>query len=527
VLLPQHWYQTGEGQATVEQRRKFMSSQSLGSLSDELAYVSAADLAARIRRRDLSPVEVVDAFIERIEARNPSLNAFVYLDLNGARTKAKEAESALMAGEQVGPLHGVPSALKDLFDFKPGWPASLGGIRALKDHVVNSYCVFCERMEARGGAVLLGKTNSALMGFRATCDNYLFGPTRNPFNLAKNSGGSSGGSAAAVADGLLPIAEGSDAGASIRVPAAWCSAYGFKASFGRVPFVVSGNAFGAADSPFLFEGPITRTVEDAAIALNVLSGQDSRDPFSLTEPATDFTAATRRSIRGLRIAYSPNLDIFPVDRGVAETVNRAVLALEDAGVHVEEVKLGIKRSHKELSDAWSGLYMLLNLQAFENMKRDGIDLLGEHRGDFPPQYLDWVEKANRLSGLDFYRNQAVRTEIFNALQGVLNDFDLLITPTTACPPVDNSDDGNTVGPSAINGVEIDPLVGWALTYFLNFSGHPAASIPAGLLNGLPVGMQIIGRRNADFDVLAVSAAFERLRPWHENYEICRKRSLRV
>lgn len=149
------------------------------------------------------------------------------------------------------------------------------------------------------------------MGFRATCDNYLFGPTRNPFNLAKNSGGSSGGSGAAVADGLLPIAEGTDAGGSIRVPAAWCGVYGYKASFGRVPFLVSANAFGAANSPFLFEGPITRTVEDAAI--NVLAGYDARDPLSLTEPAADFTAATRRSIRGLKIAYSPNLDIFPVD----------------------------------------------------------------------------------------------------------------------------------------------------------------------------------------------------------------------
>ena len=234
-----------------------MSTQSAALLSDELAYVTAHDLAARIRRRDLSPVEVVEAFIRRIEARNPSLNAFIYLDFDGARTRAKELEKALMAGEQLGPLHGVPSALKDLFDFKPGWPASLGGFSALKNHVVNSYCVFCERMETRGGAVLLGKTNSALMGFRATCDNYLFGPTRNPFNLAKNSGGSSGGSGAAVADGMLPIAEGTDAGGSIRVPAAWCGAYGFKASFGRVPFVVSGNAFGAADSPFLSFGSST------------------------------------------------------------------------------------------------------------------------------------------------------------------------------------------------------------------------------------------------------------------------------
>lgn len=494
-------------------------------LSDELAYASAHELAVRIRQRDLSPVEVVEAFIRRIERRNPSLNALVYLGFDDARVRAKEAERAVMAGEALGPLHGVPSALKDAFDFKPGWPATFGGIRALKHNVVNGYCAFCERMENRGGAVLLGKTNSCLMGFRGTCDNYLFGATRNPFNLAKNSGGSSGGSAAAVADGLLPIAEGTDAGGSIRIPASWCGVYGYKASFGRVPFLVKPNAFGNADSPFFFEGPITRTVEDAAIALNVLAGYDSRDPFSLTEPAPDFTAATRRSIRGLRIAYSPNLDVFPVEPGVADVVRKAVHAFEEAGAHVEEVKLGITRSQRELSDVWCRLYMLLNLQALESMKHGGIDLLGHHREDFPPEYLHWVEQARAMSGLDFFRDQAVRTEVFNAFQGVFDKYDLLITPTLACLAVDNADDGNTVGPSVVNGEAVDPLIGWCLTYFVNFTGHPAASVPAGLCEGLPVGMQIIGRRNADVDVLAASAAFERLRPWYDTYRVCRERSL--
>jgi amidase/aspartyl-tRNA(Asn)/glutamyl-tRNA(Gln) amidotransferase subunit A len=493
------------------------------NLSDELAYTSAAELARRIRSRDLSPVEVVEAFIRRIETRNPSLNALVYLGFDDARSQAREAERALMAGEELGALHGVPAAIKDLFDFKPGWPATLGGIRALKDNIVNAYCAFAERIEQRGGAILLGKTNSSLMGFRGTCDNYLFGPTRNPFDLTKNSGGSSGGSAAAVADGLLPLAEGTDAGGSIRIPAAWCGVYGYKASFGRVPFLASPNAFGNADSPFLFEGPITRTVEDAALALNVLAGYDARDPFSLTDTAPDFSAATRRSIRGLRIAYSPNLDVFPVERGVAEVVSKAVRAFEEAGAHVEEVKLGITRPQRELSDVWSRLYMLLNLQALDNMKRGGMDLLGEHRADFPPEYLHWVEQTNRLSGLDFFRDQAVRTEIYNAFQGVLNTYDLLVTPTLACAPVDNASDGNTLGPSTINGEAVDPLIGWCLTYFVNFTGHPAASIPAGLSGGLPVGMQIIGRRNADADVLAASAAFERLRPWHETYANCARR----
>jgi amidase/aspartyl-tRNA(Asn)/glutamyl-tRNA(Gln) amidotransferase subunit A len=313
-------------------------------LPDELAYLSAQELATRIRRRELSPVEVVDAFIDRINVRNPSLNALVYLGFDDARREARKAEDAVMSGAKLGPLHGVPSAIKDLFDFKPGWPASLGGIRALKDNIVNGYCAFAERMEQRGGAILLGKTNSSLMGFRGTCDNYLFGATRNPFDLAKNSGGSSGGSAAAVADGMLPIAEGTDAGGSIRIPSSWCGTYGYKASFGRVPFLASPNAFGVADSPFLFEGPITRHVEDAAIALNVIAGYEPRDPFSLNDPPTDFTAATRRPIRGLRIAYSPDLDVFPVEPRVAGVVASAVRAFEEAGAHVEEVKLGIKRA---------------------------------------------------------------------------------------------------------------------------------------------------------------------------------------
>ncbi|MDB4895440.1 MAG: Amidase, partial [Firmicutes bacterium] len=233
----------------------------MSALSAQLAYASAADLAGRIRRRELSPVEVVDAFIERIEARNAELNAFVYLGFADARRAAQAAERTVMSGQELGVLHGVPTAIKDLFDFKPGWISTFGGVRALRGFVADSYCTYASRME-RAGAILVGKTNSPVMGFRGTCDNYLFGPTRNPFDLSKNSGGSSGGSAAAVAAGLLPIAEGTDGGGSIRIPASWCGVYGYKASFGRVPMVLRPNAFGGI-SPFMFEGSLTRTVEDA------------------------------------------------------------------------------------------------------------------------------------------------------------------------------------------------------------------------------------------------------------------------
>ena len=237
---------------------------------EELAYMGAAEIADKVRRRLLSPVEIVDACIARIERRNPSLNAFVFNGFDDARREAKAAEGAIMSGVAVGPLHGVPSAIKDLFDFKPGWPFTFGGVRAMRNCVADWHCIFAERIE-KAGAILLGKTNSPTMGLRGTCDNFLFGPTRNPFDLRKNAGGSSGGSAAAVADGLVPFAEGTDAGGSIRIPAAWCNVMGFKPSSGRVPVVLRPNAFAGA-MPFVAEGPISRTVEDAALVLNALAG---------------------------------------------------------------------------------------------------------------------------------------------------------------------------------------------------------------------------------------------------------------
>ena len=491
-------------------------------MSDDLAYATATELAARIRRRDLSPVEVVDAVIARIEARNPSLNALVFTAFDEAREQARRAERAVTSGAALGPLHGVPTAIKDLFDFKPGWPATFGGIRALRDFSVPAHCTYAERMEA-AGAVLVGKTNSPVMGFRGTCDNYLFGPSRNPFDTTKNTGGSSGGSAAAVADGLLPLAEGTDGGGSIRIPASWCGLYGYKASFGRVPATARPNAFGSLN-PFLFEGALTRTVDDAALALDVLAGYDDRDPFALDDPAS-FAGATRRSISGLRIAYSPDFGVYPVDRRVAAVVERAVRAFEEAGAVVEQVDLTLDHDQRELSDLWCRLIMPLNIEGLEGVKAQGIDLLGDHRDDFPPEYLRWIDEGYRLSALDVLSDQRMRTSVYDRIQQVLRSHDLLVTPTLAALPVDNADDGNTVGPRSIEGVDVDPLIGWCLTYVVNFSGHPAASVPAGDVDGLPVGMQLIGRRYGDADVLAASATFERLRPWHDSYARCADRPL--
>jgi amidase len=489
-------------------------------LAEDLAATeSAASLAARIRRKELSPVEVVDAAIARIETHNPKINALIIFGFDDARKAAKAAEAAIMRGNPLGALHGVPIAMKDCFDYKPGWVTTFGGIRALKDYVVDTYCMFAERME-RAGAIIVGKTNSPVFGFRGTCDNYLFGPSKNPFDLTKNTGGSSGGSAGAVAAGLLPLCEGTDGGGSIRIPSSWCGVYGYKPSFGRVPLVTRPNAF-SGTTPFIFEGPITRTVEDAALAMTVLAGYDSRDPYSV-DGSVDFMAALGGSVAGKKIAYTRDYGIFPVDPRVIATVDKAVAAFEDAGAHIEEVKIGLSRSQRELSDVWCRFIAPNQVAAIEGFKREGIDLLRDHRDDLPPELLHWDEIGRKMTATQYLSDQAVRSEVFDSLRGVLDRYDLLVSPTLACLAVDNATDGNTLGPAEIEGEKIDRLIGWCITYLINFIGYPAATVPAGLAdNGLPVGMQIVGKRYADADVIAASAQFERLRPWIDTYRRCR------
>lgn len=488
---------------------------------NDLAYTSATELARRIRARELSPTELVESAIDRVEARNPDLNAVVYKGYDDARAAAAVADGQVLADDPVGPLHGVPTLIKDLFDFKPGWPSTFGGIPALADQVSDAYCVFAERVE-HAGAIVVGKTNSPVMGMRGTCDNPLFGPSCNPFDTSKNTGGSSGGSAAAVADGFVPFAEGTDAGGSIRIPAAWCGVYGFKPSWGRVPVALRPNAFSGTD-PFLAEGPITRTVEDAALVLSVLSGYDSRDPYALPNNP-DLITALDSDLRGKRIAYSPDFGVYPVDPRVASTVATAVTAFEEAGAIVEEIEIAIPFDHLELAELWCRMIAPINIGAIEGLKEAGIDLFGEHRDSMPPEYVRRIEEGYRLSITDIGRDQAMRTAVSDAVQGAVDAYDFLITPTVSAMQVDNSEDGDTVGPSEVAGVTVEPLIGWCMTYFLNFSGHPAASIPAGMVDGQwPVGMQIIGGRYDDPSVLAASRVFEQLRPWTDTYELCRIR----
>lgn len=485
---------------------------------DDLAWRSATELARLIRDRQLSPVELMDATLARIEARNPSINALVFVDADRARAKAREAEGAVMRGDPLGPLHGVPTALKDLFDFEPGWPATLGGIPALKDFRPPWRCLFAERAQA-AGAILVGKTNAPVMGFRGATDNKLFGPSRNPFDTSRNTGGSSGGAAGAVADGLLPFAEGTDGGGSIRIPSAWCGTVGLKPSFGRVPWVGRPNAFGGL-TPFLHEGPITRTVEDAALVLDTLAGGDPRDPFAIDQPL-DAMAACGRGMHGMRVAFCPDWGGFPVEPEVATVVAEAVRAMADAGAIVEEVRLDLPRPHDELTQLWCRLVIPLTCVALDNLAAAGIVI---PREDMPEVLWDWAERGRAQSLVEHHADQALRSAVYDAVQTVLEGYDLLVGPTVVSSPVLNATDGETAGPVTVAGGPVDPLIGWCPTYLLNFTGHPAISVPAGLTgDGLPVGLQIAGRRYADGDVLAAAAAYERARPW--SYRVCAERRL--
>jgi amidase/aspartyl-tRNA(Asn)/glutamyl-tRNA(Gln) amidotransferase subunit A len=299
--------------------------------------------------------------------------------------------------------------------------------------------------------------------------------------------------------------------------------YGYRSSFGRVPFTGRPNAF-AGLTPFLFEGTLTRTVEDAAIGLQVMAGPDPLDPFSLLD-RPDFTAGLKRSIKGWKVAFTPDFDVFPIEAPVAETVADAVRAFTEAGATVETVKVGLKRTQHELSDLWNRLMMPLNISGLEGLKAGGIDLMRDHPEDLPPEYRHWIEIGYGLSAMDVWNDQSMRTEVYDAIEGILQRYDLLVSPTLTAMPVKNATDGNTLGPSRINGEEVDPLIGWCPTYLTNFSGHPSASIPAGLAGGLPVGLHITARREQDVDLLAASAAYERVRPWSHAYAICEERSL--
>jgi len=486
---------------------------------NELAWMSAYEMGEKIRKKELSPVEATGFFLDRIEKTHDALNAVILVLRDEAMAKAREAEAAVMAGKvggALGKLHGVPLVIKDLFDMKAGVVNSFGS-RVFKDYVPDVDATYVGRMEAAGG-IVLGKTNTPEFGHKGTTDNRLYGATCNPFDLSKNPGGSSGGTAAVVASGVVPFGQGSDGGGSIRIPAAWCNLVGVKATYGRVAAAARPNAF-ISHTPFIHAGPLARTVKDAAMLLEVMCGQEDTDPLSSPTGDVDFVSAVDRGVEGMRIAYSADFGAFEVDAEVGRVVKEAMGAFEEAGAKVEEVEMDMGVSQDELSDMWVRQIGVIYAEIAASFMGMGIDLLGDLRGEICDEFAEMIELGNSMSAVEYRSLDWKRTLVYDGIQGVLNDYDLLVTPTLSAMPVANESEGQTLGPAEVNGRGVERCIGWCMTHPLNFTGHPATSVPAGMSgDGLPVGLQIIGRRFDDHAVFAGAGALERFRPWAGFYD---------
>ena len=472
--------------------------------ADDICKLDAASLARRIQRRELAPTEVVEAVLVRMDRLDPILNAFCTPTPDLARADAHRIEAAIMAGEEVGPLAGVPVAIKDLVLTKG--IRTVSGCWAYADFIPAEDDVVVERLK-QAGAIVLGKTNVSELGYSGLGGNPVFGETRNPWNIERTSGGSSAGSAAAVAAGIGPFAIGSDGGGSVRDPSSFCGLYGLKASFGRVPLYPGcrDERFPGVSSWESIEhiGPLSRTVADSAAMLSVIAGPDDRDRHSLPGPGPDWMAALRGEVRGLHVAYSPDWGYAAVDPSVRAVVDRAVRVFErDLGCSVE-------LAHPGFADPSDAFAATVALESDLPGMRALADRLGERMTPDLRQFLYREWTAEEFTGAVL-----TRKAVTNVMWKFMRGYDLLLTPTVAVPAfaVGNS------GPDTIDGRPVGPSDWSPFTYVLNLTGQPAASIPAGWTDeGLPVGLQIVGRHLADETVLRASAAFEAASPWADRW----------
>ncbi|HEX7788296.1 MAG TPA: amidase [Methylomirabilota bacterium] len=461
-------------------------------MAPDLAWLTAQELAALVRARKISPVEVVDAVLARIEQLNPALNCFAAVTADEARDAAVAAEVAVMTGEALGPLHGVPVSIKDLLFTRR--VLTTGGSRLFADHVPEEDAVAVERLKG-AGAIIIGKTTTPEFGHKAVTESPLLGITRNPWNPALTSGGSSGGAAVAVAAGLGPLAVGTDGGGSIRVPASFCGIYGLKPSFGRVP---QAPGFPGWEN-LSHTGPMTRTVRDAALMLDVIAGPDDRDRYSLPAPGRSYLPACGEGIAGLSVAWTPDLGYARVDPEVADLCAAAAERFESLGSHVEVV-----------SPSWEDPEELFRITVGAESWGAWGDRLEAEGDKMDRSFRAFLKFGATVTSQQLLRALRGRNEFWAEVQRFLARFDLLITPTVAVPPFAVGQPGL----NEINGQPSSPL-GWMPFCFpFNLTGQPAASVPVGFTRaGLPVGLQIVGRRHADHTVLAASAAFEAAQPW--------------
>lgn len=469
-------------------------------MTEEVWRMPATDLLAGIRAQEISPVEVTEAVLDRMDRLDPVLHAFCEPTREAARAKAAEVAERIAHHEPVGLLAGVPIAIDDLISVR-GVRTAMGS-PIYRNFVPAEDDIVVERVKA-ADAVLLGKTTVPEFGYSGAGHSPVSPAARNPWNIATTPGGSSGGSGAAVAAGIGPVALGTDGGGSVRVPASHCGIFGFKPSMGRVPLYPAARDErypGASSWESLGHiGPLTRTVADAALVMSVAAGPDPRDRLSLPAGDVDWATAVEGGIRGLRVAFSPDLGYLDVDPAVRELTARAAEVFEtDLGCTLEEAHPG-----------WED-----PIRAFWGVVVSDTDLaglravLGTHGAEMSPNVVDLLSRPWTAEELTSAR--MARKAVNNKMWRFMADYDLLVTPTLAVPPFALY----TQGPEIIDEHVVAPTAWLGFSFPINLTGQPAATVPAGFTrDGLPVGLQIVGRHLADADVLRASAAFEAAAPW--------------
>ncbi|MEE2753345.1 MAG: amidase [Candidatus Latescibacterota bacterium] len=450
--------------------------------------VTATVLADRMRRRDQSAVEVTRDHLTRIESTNPKVNAIVTLTADQALADAEAADIAVAKGEPTGPLHGLPVAHKDLVDTKD--VRTTLGSPIFSHNTPDQDALIVERLK-RAGAITVGKTNTPEFGAGSQTYNEVFGETLNPYDLGKTCGGSSGGAAVALACGMVPIADGSDLGGSLRNPAGFCNVTGFRPSPGRVP--VWPNIAGWY--PLSVQGPMARTVEDVALMLSALAGPDPRSPISIPEPGALFRLPLERDFTDVRIAWSQDLGGLPVDPVVTSTIEAQRHIFTDLGCYVID-------GQPDFSGADEAFHVW---RAWKFEMAFG-DLLEEHRHQMKDTVIWNIEAGQKLTGMDVSRAEQKRTELYHRVREFQTDHEYLVCPVSQVPPFDIEKRYIT----EINGVQLDTYIDWMKScYFISVTGCPAISVPCGFTDeGLPVGVQIVGRHRDDRGVLQLAYAFQ-------------------
>ena len=459
----------------------------------DLCYTSASELVQRIRAKELSPVEVVRNSLERIEEVNPKLNCFCFTYPEEALGKARAAEQAVMSGNELGPLHGVPIAIKDLTPTK-GKTTTLGS-KVYADWVPDEDAQIVKDLTG-AGAIMIGKTTTPEFAHSGFTHSPLWGVTRNPWNTDRTPGGSSGGSGAAVASGCVPLAEGSDAGGSVRAPAALCGTVGMKPSLGRIPMTVLPTVY---DNITCF-GPLARTIDDAAVFLAVTQGPFEPDITSVGTPI-NVDVPVPSDVRGMKLALSEDLGFVSVEDDVLSNLHACADALRDAGAQVDVVDV---RWDNSMHETWYMIWAVWQAAYFGQHLQD-------HRHELTPTLVSLIESGFEMKAVDYKRTEFVRTKQWHELCRIFETYDALLCPT--CPmtaqPAENTGDmyGAQLSDGRYRHYEMNAV-------FNNVAQCPALSVPSGWSSdGLPTALQIVGHRFDDLTVLRVGAAVEAMRPW--------------